>query len=169
MSRPALRTILSCTVALGIAAAGAASAAPAGNGHGGGHGAVKAALIPTTSTSPAQCDKASSGAAAGFAVLNAPGKPTASPSKILGTVALKGAPEHNTAFKVELAIGGSCQDTGVTLTTNAVGNGTASFNVPVSGGTPTTTYYVVLTKPLIAQLPLPLQAEAYATPSVTLS
>lgn len=166
MTRPALRPILVSALALGVAAGGIASAAPGGNGHGRGHGALKAALIPTMSLSPLQCDKATSGDATGFAVLNAPGNPHGSPTKIVGTVSLKAAPEHNTTFGVELSVGGVCQSTGSQLTTNGVGNGTASFSVPVSTATSTTSYYVVLTKALIPQLPQ-LQVEAYATPSVS--
>lgn len=176
MARSMIRTVLGATAAAGVACAASAIAAPP-PGHGNGHGALKASLVHTTTWSPAQCAAASSGAAQGFAVLNAPGRPGGAPRRVLGTVSLKGAPEHNAAFEVDLAVGGTCQPTGATLTTNGVGNGTAHFDVLLPADNTATSYYVVLKAPLTLSLPLPAQlphsfpvnAEAYASQAVALS
>lgn len=173
MARSTIRTAVTVALAAGIAGATAAVAAPA-PAHG--HGALKATLFPKTSTL-SQCDAATSGASKGFAVLNAPGKPGGAPSRVVGTVSLKKAAETNTAFEVDLAVGGTCQNTGSTLTTNGVGNGTASFSVALPADNTDTEFYVVLKKapanPLAAlpvQLPIPVaMSEAYASKAVTLS
>jgi hypothetical protein len=173
MTTPIVRRALVAAVATGLAGTTAAIAAPAANGHG--HGALKAALVPTTSQTLSQCAAASSGAAKGFAVLSAPGKPGGTPRRVVGTVALKKAAEKNATFEVDLAVGGTCQATGATLHTNGQGNGTAHFDVALPENNSATSYYVVLKAPSTLTLPLPLplsapiDAEAYATPAVSLS
>ena len=172
MTSTIVRRALVAALATGLAGASVAIAAPAGHGHG--HGALKAALVPTTTQTLAQCSAASAGTAKGFAVLNAPGKPGGAPRRVVGTVALKSAAEKNAAFEVDLAVGGTCQATGATLRTNGQGNGTAHFDVALPQDNSATSYYVVLKAPAtFAPLPLPLSipfdAEAYATPAVSLS
>ena len=173
MTSPIVRRALIVAVAAGLAGASTAIAAPAGHGHG--HGALKAALVPTTTQTLSQCAAATSGAAKGFAILNAPGRPGGAPRRVVGTIALKNAAEKNAAFEVDLAVGGTCQPTGATLRTNGQGNGTAHFDVALPANNTATSYYVVLKAPLALPLPvslpvsLPIDAEAYATPSVSLS
>ena len=172
MARSALRAIFVTATAASIATAAAAIAAP--SGHTGGHGALKAGLIPTApSAIQSQCQEAGSGAAQGFAVLTAPGKPGTAPGRVTGTVSLKKAPQHATTFSVQLATGGNCRDTGAKLTTNRVGNGTAHFDVVLPSGSTATAYYVVLQAPsaqTVPVLPLPAApAEYYASKAVTLS
>ena len=175
MARSTFRTGLALSVAAALAGATAALAAPP-SGHGHGHGALKASLVPTTTWSPAQCAAAASGAPQGFAVLNAPGRTGGAPHRVLGTVALKAAPQHDAAFEVDLAVGGTCQPTGAILRTNGAGNGTAHFAVTLPASNTVTSYYVVLKAPLALSLPLPSQlptspvnAEAYASAPVALS
>ena len=180
MARSTFRTavvIAAATAAIGATAALATP--PPGHGHGNGNGALKATLVHTTTWSPAQCAAATAGATQGFAVLNAPGRPGGVPHSVQGTASLKAAPEHNAAFEVDLAVGGTCQPTGATLRTNSVGNGTAHFAVVLPADNTATSYYVVLKAPLTLSLPLPLpsqlphsvpvNAEAYATHAVALS
>lgn len=176
MARSTFRTGLALAMAAGLAGATAALAAPP-PGHG--HGALKASLVPTTTWSPAQCAAAGSGTSQGFAVLNAPGRPGGAPHRVLGTVALKAAPQHNAAFEIDLAVGSTCQPTGAVLHTDGVGNGTAHFDVTLPASNTATSYYVVLKAPLALSLPLPLpsqlptsfpvNAEAYASAPVGLS
>jgi hypothetical protein len=178
MARSMFRAASALALATAAAGATAALAAPP-PGHGHGHGALKATLVHTTTWSPAQCAAAAAGAAQGFAVLNAPGRPGGAPHRIVGTVSLKSAPEHNAAFEVDLAVGNTCQPTGTTLSTNSVGNGTAHFDVTLPADNTATSYYVVLKAPTTFSLPVPLppqlpnsfpvNAEAYASQPVALS
>lgn len=169
MARSTIRAAVTAALAAGVAAASAAVAAPA-PGHG--HGALKSILIPTQpSAASSQCQAATTGAAQGFAVLSAPGKPGGAPKRVLGTVSLKKAPQHNATFDVQIATGGTCTDAGATLTTNDVGNGTAHFDFKPAPGSTATSYYVVLTQtvaPALPMLPATVQ-EYYASRAVTLS
>ena len=178
MSRSMIRTVVGVTVAAGVACAASAIAAPP-PGHAHGHGALRAALVADQPQPFAsQCQAATSGAAQGFAVLNAPGKPGGAPSRVIGTVSLKRAPQHNATFAVQLGTGGTCTPTGATLTTNSVGNGTAHFDVRLPANATATSYYVVLQQaPTLPSLPIPVtlpsvplpMQQYYATPAVTLS
>ena len=178
MARSIIRSTVGVTVVAGVACAASALATPP-PGHGHGRGALRATLVASQPQWYAsQCQAATSGPAQGFAVLNAPGKPGGAPSRVIGTVSLKHAPQHNATFAVQLGTGGTCTATGVTLATNAVGNGTAHFDVRLPASSTATSYYVVLQQsasppslPIPVKLPapaLPMQ-EYYATPAVTLS
>jgi hypothetical protein len=166
MARPVIRAALLTAVAAAAAGATGALAAPP-PGHG--HGSIKAALQPTTTLLPSQCAAATTGPAKGFAVLNAPGAPGATPGNVLGTVSLKRAAEKNTAFEVDLAIGGACVDTGAVLTTNTTGNGTAHFAMPLPDNADTDVYVVLKKAPIPQLSALPLGVEAYASKAVRLS
>ena len=198
MASPAIGIALAAAVTAGVAGATGALADPPGHSHGHGHayayghanhgnGAVKTA-VTKMSMNLDQCRASDgTGAPTGFAVLNAPGAPTSSPGYIRGTVALKKAAEHDTTFDIAVAVGGSCHDTGSTLTTNGVGNGTGSFTFAVPtpqslpgplASTAPPTYYVVLTKSAVpsqlSQLPKQITSllpgeEAYATAPTPLS
>jgi hypothetical protein len=173
MARPAIRTALVATLAAGIGCAAVAVAAPAA-GHGR-HGALKTTLLPTQpAPTDSQCQAATTGTPQGFAVLNAPGKPGGAPSRVVGTLSLKKAAQHNTEFSVQLGTAGTCTDTGAKLTTNSVGNGTAHFDLKLPSGASATAYYVVLQAPAaaaaLAVLPASVApAEYYASKVVTLS
>jgi hypothetical protein len=169
MARSALRAALVTATAATIATAAVAVATPSAPA--GGHGALKTALIPTApSFLDDQCQAASTGATQGFAVLNAPGKPGSAPKRVLGTVSLKKAPQHDTTFSVQLATGGTCTDTGAKLVTNNVGNGTAHFAVALPTGSTANAFYVVLQAPNTGQTALITPTlEFYASQAVTLS
>ena len=178
MARSMVRLTLGAVTIAGITCAASAIAAPP-PGHGHGHGALRAALVADQPQwFASQCQAAAGGTAQGFAVLNAPGKPGGAPSRVIGTVSLKHAPEHSASFAVQLGTRGTCTTTGATLTTNEVGNGTAHFDVQLPAGSTATSYYVVLQQqgalpslpvPVpLPSVPLPMR-EYYATPSVTLS
>jgi len=170
MARSTIRLAVCVTSATAIAFAASAVAASPGHGHG--HGALKSVLIPTQpSATGSQCQAATTGTPQGFALLSAPGKPGGAPKRVLGTVSLKKAPQHNATFSVQVATGGTCTDTGVKLTTNDVGNGTAHFDFKPAAGSTATSYYVVLTQtvaPALPALPATVQ-EYYASQAVTLS
>lgn len=168
MARSNIRLAFGVTSAAAIAFAASAMAATPGHGH----GALKSILIPTQpSPTASQCQAATTGTAQGFAVLSAPGKPGGAPKRVLGAVSLKKAPQHKATFSVQIASGGTCTDTGATLTTNNVGNGTAHFDFKPAAGSTATSYYVVLTQtiaPALPVLPATVQ-EYYASQAVTLS
>ena len=174
MARSAIRTAFVATLAASIGCAAAAVAAPT-TGHGR-HGAVKTTLIPThPAPTASQCQAATTGTPQGSAILTAPGKPGGIPTRIVGTVSLKQAPQHNTAFSVQLGTGSTCTNTGATLTTNDVGNGTAHFDFAVPSGSTATTYFVVLQAPTAIAGALPVlptsvaPAEYYASQAASLS
>src|SRR4051794_16678498 len=167
MARSVIRTALAVSLATGVAAGASAFAGPP-PGHG--HGGLKASLVPTATLLPTQCAAGTTGTPRGFAVLNAPGRPGAAPSRVLGTVSLQHAPETNTTFEVDLAVGGTCVPTGTTLSTNGVGNGTAHFGVSLPADNTATSYYVVLKGAPLPQLSrLPVLTERYASSAVALS
>lgn len=171
MARSTISAAVTVALITGIAAASAAVAAPA-PGHGHGHGALKSILVPTQpSAMSSQCQAATTGAPQGFAVLSAPGKPGSAPTRVVGTVSLKKAPQHNATFSVQIATSGTCTDTGAKVTTNGVGNGTARFDFKPPAGSTATSYYVVLTQTVASALPaLPATVrEYYASQALALS
>lgn len=133
------RLVVSAAVlALGVTGIGTSVA-----GNDSGQGAQKRPLyVAPTQADDAECESSEStevtkGAAAGFVILNAPGK-VGSVEKIVGTVSLKeGTPD--TTYAVFLAQNGTCV-LADTLTTNKQGNGNAHIDLPGTGGA----YYVVL-------------------------
>ena len=155
------RLVLASTLtAVALGAAGLAQA--------GGNGAQKSGLAspatPPTFCTSATPQEAGKQTAHGFAVLNAPGKPgsPAAGRKILGTVALKAAPAGT--YDVRLAnTASSCGTSVGTLTVGQGGNGNVHFSTPGGAGT----YYVVLTQPLVPEIPA-ITAQKYATAPVTL-
>ena len=146
------RIALVAAIGLIAAAAGTAIAGTAD-----GQGAQKRALVVTNpADGQNQCQAGSTGAASGFALLNAPGK-VGSVDKVNGEVSLKKGPP-NATFIVNLAQqGGTCVVQGM-FTTNGQGNGNFHINQP--GALGAGPYYVVLQDTTMQ--------EAYATSPVLL-
>jgi hypothetical protein len=134
-----VKTTLACAAAVTLVC-GAAVAASAGTADG--QGAQKRPLDAVTTDATDQCQEsgssdATTGAAFGFVILNAPGRSGAT-DRVTGEVALKKAGPSQ-VFSVFLAQDGNCVPAGM-LTTNNQGNGNAHIDQPALGGT----YYVVL-------------------------
>lgn len=149
-----------------VATTGLALAAPTKS-----NGAQKSGLA-SPSASMGSCQEATSSAAGkqtanGFAVLNAPGKPgsAAAGRKIVGEVALKGAPAGTYDVMLSTAAT-SCGTKVATLTVGSSGTGNASISTPGGGGT----YHVVLSQQVAPLLPTmaATTVQRYASAPVTL-
>lgn len=170
------RTIIASTVvALALSGAGLASAKPQQS-----NGAQKVtvasaigfAVDPAGLCGPASTDPAK---AAGFAVLNAPGRPAkngkaSGVTKIVGEVALKDAPKG--VYQVRLAKNAAeCGETVATLEVRDQGDGTGNGNASISYPGTVGTYRVVILQVPTAGTPLeliPAGLGAFASPVVTL-